>query len=453
MHSLHARPGRAAVLILVMCVGCGDVSWEPDGADHLRRDDIVQEHLPAGVRATAGAQPKVLFLNFNGVTLAWAATSDALANQTSVGSGGTIPPFTGDRQGVLSQVKAFFAAYDIQIVTSRPASGDYEMVVVGGDHSDIGHASPTWGVGPLDCGDVYGKGVGFVFSEEHQLPTPSKLVYELATTVAHEAGHLLGLLHPKDSCDVMSNEAYQLCPQSYAFLDQTSPLRPEDVGKCGGKTTQNSHKELLAVLGPAGGSSGAKPGGGAKPWLAKCSADQECQSNVCIKGESGMFCTRTCSPAEPCPGAWQCLNNVCTTQPPPAKPAAPYGSPCLSDQECAGGVCAVDRDGKGACSMFCDVSTSNCPFGATCQVTRYGAVCAPAPLPPPAAPGQTGGTVGHGAQGCRAGGGDDGGGPAAWAILLVGLFLRRARFSLGPGSHATRDRRAGAKTSRSAGTG
>ncbi len=120
---------------------------------------------PAGP-ITGGAH--VIFLNFNGATI-YPGSDDALNNSSSIPSTvATIPPYlatTPDRLDRITQVTTLvretFAPYDVDIVTARPSSGDFNMIMFGGPPSGIGVPN-TYGAAPNACG-VIPKAISFVF--------------------------------------------------------------------------------------------------------------------------------------------------------------------------------------------------------------------------------------------------------------------------------------------------
>lgn len=272
-HRLVGLGMLAALLSLAACVG----EFEIPVPEH--QDDILTETPPPrDVRQTASTGPRVLFVNFDGQSLTpTTGWSDAAANTTPIGKGGTIPPFQGNRQTVLTQVRAFFAPFNVEVVATRPSSGAYEMVMVGGKGGDIGE-KPYWGLAALDCNDMHPNSVGFTYGGEilesfvqagYGSDSP-KYLYTVASVVAHEAGHMFGLLHTLGTCDLMSYERHELCPYQFSFLDQVTPLRATDKAKsCLGQPTQNSYQQLLATLGAKGSQqSGLPPSPPAPPTPA-----------------------------------------------------------------------------------------------------------------------------------------------------------------------------------------
>ncbi|HPH69796.1 MAG TPA: hypothetical protein PLF40_28790 [Kofleriaceae bacterium] len=111
---------------------------------------------------------RVIFLNFEGVTLTRAA-SDATMNRANWLPGGsaTIPQFRandGGRATLITNItdlaKANLAQFPVTIVTTRPTTGPYIMVAFGGARAMFNTTYPS--ITGLNCGDVRPSGVGWV---------------------------------------------------------------------------------------------------------------------------------------------------------------------------------------------------------------------------------------------------------------------------------------------------
>jgi hypothetical protein len=247
-----------------LCAGCGEAGTvggvvDPE-SDMVDVPEEVVRASSGGLRPFANGAPTILFLNFEGAQIIQSYTSDAAANKSFIG-GGTVPPFNGDqatKSQVVALVKQLYAAYNIQIVTTRPASGDYDMAMIGGTpaHLDLGYSTGVVGVAPMDCGNQMPRDIAFVFSDSIKaLSSPSKYAEEVAETAAHESAHTYGLPHSADGCDLMS---YSSCATLKTFLDKTMSMQSDSYGKCG-LYSMNSHQLLLAELGPSTGEPEPEP--------------------------------------------------------------------------------------------------------------------------------------------------------------------------------------------------
>jgi hypothetical protein len=134
-----------------------------DGDDTL---DLV-DASNATVDAPASDGPacfngRVVFLNFDGVALTRGSPSDATQNRASwmTTASGAAPAFRqgdGNRVAQITElidgVRGALAQFPITVVTSRPTSGDYVMVVFGGNQNQVGSQFSV-AVQELDCGDI-----------------------------------------------------------------------------------------------------------------------------------------------------------------------------------------------------------------------------------------------------------------------------------------------------------
>jgi hypothetical protein len=122
----------------------------------------------AAVDAKVCSNGRVIFLNFEGVGLSLAATSDALANRINwFNNNVTIPRFRANdanRATMISDItrlaRANLAQFPVTIVTTRPATGPYIMVTFGGARSLFNTTFPA--VTGLNCGDTTKSSVGWI---------------------------------------------------------------------------------------------------------------------------------------------------------------------------------------------------------------------------------------------------------------------------------------------------
>lgn len=185
--------------------------------------------------------PQVLFINFDGVTLS--DGDDDAPNNTSIwadltGQWTSYPEWTPTlREEAREHVATIFAPFDVLVTTTRPGSGDYTMVVVGG-HGDF-----SGGYSTSDCNNMNRNTVAFVGERPTGLAD-----YNL---IAHEAGHSFGLTHTETDVDEIMNpvvwDGSQLgvscAPRSSDYCDEFLSLHCS-LG------SQNSHASLCEALGP-----------------------------------------------------------------------------------------------------------------------------------------------------------------------------------------------------------
>jgi len=398
-----------ALLITALCLatGCGPLESESEG-DVLAppswyENDMVEEPRPPTDHRTtfSSGQKQVLYLNFGGQTLTYTGGwSDSSKNLTHIGSGGTISPFKGgDVQKILAQVQSFYAPFNVKVVDTRPSSGNYEMVMIGGRWTDVGYSKRVYGLAPLDCGDTYHSSVGLVFSDtilDDWGSYPMEYPYLVASVAAHEAGHMFGLLHIANTCDIMSYARNELCPWNHVFEDKLSNLQSDSMGKCGGKSKQNSYQELLTALGPNPDPPAVKILSPAKGATLDSSFKVEVQADtgvlrVVLHVRDKRVAELTAPPYSFSvsglnPGLAklevighssnnrQSRASIVVTIKPGTK--RPWLAACLSDSECHSGLCAVNNAGGGFCTQPCDMAAPACPLGSSCQLEGNRTVCA-----------------------------------------------------------------------------
>jgi hypothetical protein len=241
------------VALVLLLAGCGQAPGASTGSD------------PGG-RVPFATAPAVLFLNFDGATITKSTkTSDAATNVSFIG-GGVIPAFAVGNQTLRTQIAQIvtqaYQPFNIKIVTARPASGDYQMIMIGGKPSAIGLSGAFPGISPMDCGNANPRDIGFVFADYMASTSTALLGERISQTTAHESGHLQGLPHSGDPCDLMVSPFDSVCSTGFfrSFLDKQ--MTAPDQG-CGSATT-NSFKLLLAALGPAQITPPAKDSGAPK---------------------------------------------------------------------------------------------------------------------------------------------------------------------------------------------
>jgi len=126
--------------------------------------------VPPDAATATCANGRVVFLSFEGEALTKAAVSDAKTNQASwmqIASGAA-PAYHAasatratEIQDVVDGVRGRLASFPIEVVTTRPASGDYVMVVFGGERAAVGSRFGA-AVQELDCGDLTRNDVAWV---------------------------------------------------------------------------------------------------------------------------------------------------------------------------------------------------------------------------------------------------------------------------------------------------
>jgi hypothetical protein len=201
--------------------------------------------------------PTVLYVNFDGGQLHHNSTCSEAAQNcsyiiTTRAQTITYPAFTGsasDRQQIISLVTRWYAPFNVQVVSSRPADQPYAMAMVGGTADIIGYprGSNIGGLGPLDCGNMSPDDISFAFSE-----ADNNEILAVAATIAQETAHSFGLGHTDDPTDIMYPQTSRM---ENGFHDRV--MRIYDLGgtssDCDGTGRQNDVQRLNQNVGPACG--------------------------------------------------------------------------------------------------------------------------------------------------------------------------------------------------------
>lgn len=195
--------------------------------------------LLGATAGTAGATGVTVFLERGGMTgdRGWGETV-------------TIPKFGGTTRtwnAVASCVREKFAAFDVEIVESRPASGPFITAVIGGRAEQLGFdGDRVAGVGVTDV-RVTRDGMVHVFSKT----IGERDVRQLCSVAAHEIGHAMGLDHSMQCGDLMSYprpECGRARPET--FMDVDAACGEFEERECHtGADTQNSFRRLARLVG------------------------------------------------------------------------------------------------------------------------------------------------------------------------------------------------------------
>lgn len=216
----------------------------------------------ATMSMSAGAEdvPRVAFLNFEGGTLRLAGTDDATANETRIADMAREHFAYGDdpaaRAAIVQAVAADWFPYNVIVTDRRPSSGHYMMSMIG--PSSL-YPEGTLGIAALDCDDNVEDDITFVFHHANDGYTAAAV----AATTSQEIAHAFGLEHVDEPADIMNTSHVGGDP---SFVDACLPTfsatptcADQHAAYCGTAQQQNSHAELLALIGPRGADAGGAP--------------------------------------------------------------------------------------------------------------------------------------------------------------------------------------------------
>jgi hypothetical protein len=383
---------------------------------------------PEGVPVSgphAPGSPHVLYLNFDGATLTQGNCSSAQTNCTFLIRVATcnFPAYTNNfrKPLIVNLMQQFYAPFNVQVVTTRPTSGAYSMVMIGPGSACVNMPGAA-GIGPLDCGDTRDSDITLSFSDAFDgITDTTRAVHNIATTAAQESAHAYGLGHTNDPMDIMYpvvsnvesgflNKDMLICDYGPNFPQQCGPPPTSD---CTGTGHQNSFEFLLADMGP-------NPNGGPDmtpptiSFIAPHDGDTvpsafhvafNASDNVGVKTvdffiDGSKVGTETSGfawdiPANTVPAGVHKLKGVASdmagntadsgeisvTVRALGDTPGDLGSACTTDADCPGGFCALNNaNGHNFCTHVCDpMAADACPSGWACVAAGGTNVCGPAP--------------------------------------------------------------------------
>lgn len=189
-----------------LAAGCSGNSHSAVSPDATPDADTSHCAAPADPAAPG---THVVYLSFEGVTLTKGQCSDAPTNCTDLVAQDqtVVPPFldgnpdrVDDIAAIVAKVKQGVAPYSIDIVTTRPASGPYAMVVIGGDPSLVGGPTGLLGLAPANCSPSFST---LSLDFDHGYRTP----YVYANLILSDIGVFSGLSIVTDAGDCMCRTA------------------------------------------------------------------------------------------------------------------------------------------------------------------------------------------------------------------------------------------------------
>lgn len=213
------------------------------------RPDAPPSCPPASEPLAAGAFK--LYLSFEGVTIQLGSCDDSHTNCSSLvaQSSTVVPSFLGGDGArashittITGMVQEALAPFSVDVVTTRPASGNYWMVSIGGASDAVtGMTDLSLAVKPV-CDAMNKNSLAFVFEKDPTLDTPDRAY---ADTVAAAFGRMVGLVPTRSARDCMCISS--TCTHTQTCTWGTATL-PEAGNNCN-RTMQNEQLLLMDSIG------------------------------------------------------------------------------------------------------------------------------------------------------------------------------------------------------------
>ena len=456
---------RTFALSVVLALGiAGSAAAEPRATYKWVNEDLIGSQYKA---PNAAAVSHTIFLNNckpNGCNMK-PGYDNATTDTSSIPDvSSTISPYSGSDanwNAIVQCVRQTYADFDVDIVTTRPTSGNYHMAIVAGTPGQVQMQNGVLGVSPFSCGYI-GNAVSYTFA--NVIPSD---VAELCWTVAQETAHSWGLDHKYDNRDPMTYLSGG--PALKRFQNEAGSCGEYSARQCScnyagtGSAKMNSYALVMATFGSSAPDTvpptinitypteGAQvtPGFPVRADIMDdrivAKAEFRLDGQLIKTLEEGPFnfnapaalgqgghkievtgfdrggnmvkATVNVAYGTVCASATDCTTagNVCIDGHCVAGPGMPggLGSPCAGNGDCASGQCGSDTAGNSYCVEQCDPAANACPSGFDCQDAGNGTgVCWP---------GEEDGGICSSASSTTSGGG------VLLMLGLVGMFVTRRR--------------------------
>jgi hypothetical protein len=157
-----------------------------------------------------------LYLNFDGGDVqgrssdSWLYSYDASVPAFDLGMFGWSGREAEAIEYITEFVREDYAAYDVEVISERPASGQYTTIFVGGNNDWFQASGGVIGVATYDVGNTRSSNYGFAFIEElttyYNSSSGSLLTFSeyVSNLISHEAGHTYGANHINDTSAIMN---------------------------------------------------------------------------------------------------------------------------------------------------------------------------------------------------------------------------------------------------------
>jgi hypothetical protein len=192
----------------------------------------------------------VYYLNFEGQTLTPGA-DDPVTNTSQLLAGTvTLPAYlAGDPQrvakiqAIVNDVESILQPYDITVVTTRPASGRYDMLVAGGTSQQAGAPAGLPGLAVLDCARAVLRHISLLFDLSTGHNAARQIVGGLGVSHGISASTL------SDDCMCIAGGGCTSLVAACTIGGANTPVAPNANCEPGGATTMDEQQEFLAEFG------------------------------------------------------------------------------------------------------------------------------------------------------------------------------------------------------------
>lgn len=186
------------------------ISWPSSDREGLADAEIAPFELRERSFIGSGRFNSVFWLDFDGATV---TARDSFIVNNAGRSQVVIPPFSPsdifsneDRDELIDDITRrlipLFPDVDIRLTTSRPSSGVFSRVHIGGQN--FTGRPGVLGIAPLDLGNRIANDVLFVYSKElRNLGSPQAIKTQLVHVIAHEIAHAMGARHIDNDFAIM----------------------------------------------------------------------------------------------------------------------------------------------------------------------------------------------------------------------------------------------------------
>lgn len=229
----------------LLCSGC-----QVRISDGLGTNPPEVDADPGGDAMPVSCTSRSVYLSFEGETLT-RGRSDATTNQAEWMqiAQGTAPPYlaasatrSATIQAIVDGVRAQLAQFPITVVTTRPASGSYVMIVFGGRAAAVGSRFGG-AVNRLDCDDSRPNDVAWI--SDSVAP-----VQRVVNTALGAIGFGLGLTATSDPTDCMCGWDNACSSDNTVACRLGSPIARDPAANqiCAGATSQDEVAALRAAF-------------------------------------------------------------------------------------------------------------------------------------------------------------------------------------------------------------